>query len=80
MSNTDYTIADIISSLRNKFTYHAPNDTQKVRYTELREKFLELAIMIVDRTPICADQTVALRALHECSMMVNATIACNENE
>ena len=79
MSNTDYTTADIISSLRNKFTYHAPNDSQKVRYTELRDKFLELAIIIVDRTPICPDQTVALRALHECSMLVNASIACNED-
>jgi len=79
MSHTDYSTADIISSLRNKFTYHAPNEDQKVRYGELRGKFLDLALLIVDMTPVCADQTVALRKLHETSMAVNATIACNED-
>jgi len=78
MTNTDYSTADIISSLRNKFTYHAPSDDQKVRYEELRGKFLDLALLIVDMTPVCPDQTVALRQLHEASIAVNSTIACNE--
>ncbi len=70
---------EILSAMiDNKFKYHAPTDNQISRYNALREKFRELALMIVDYTPICPDQTVSIRKLHEASMSVNATIACNE--
>ena len=64
--------------INNKFKYHAPTPEQILKYNALREKFRELALLIVDLTPICPDQTVAIRKLHEASMSVNATIACNE--
>ena len=61
-----------------RFTYNAPKGDQVERYQKLRDKFRELAHMIVDLTPDCVDQDVALRKLSEASMAVNITIACNE--
>ncbi len=71
---------DITQEIQNKFVYHRPTPNQVLRYNDLRTAFRSLALLIVDMTPICADQTVALRKLHETSMAVNATIACNEDE
>lgn len=76
MSN--FTLQDVLMDIEHKFTYHAPTPEQVLKYDALREKFKTLAIDIVDLTPICPDQTVALRKLHECSMAVNSVIACNE--
>ncbi len=65
--------------LDNWFTYHPPTEEQENRYVLLRDKFRELAYLILQETPACADQTAALRQLRECSMAVNQSIACNEN-
>ena len=64
----------------NWFIYHKPCGTQPQRYQELRERFHFLATIILENTPACPDQTVALRKLRECSMAVNQTIACNESD
>jgi len=64
--------------LENWFTYHPPSEEQVGRYQTLREAFYQLGVLILDNTPACADQTVALRKLRECAMSVNQTIACNE--
>ena len=47
----------VIRDIENKFQYHAPTPNQVLRYNTLREKFKELAMLIVDYTPICPDQT-----------------------
>ena len=70
--------AEILRDMEKKFEYREPTDEQKRRYKLLGAKFLELAKDIIDITPICPDQTVALRKLHECSTAVNSTISCNE--
>ena len=62
----------------NMFIYHAPKGDQTHRYEKIRCRFRALAHEIVDLTPVCADQTVALRKLHDAQMAVNLTIACNE--
>ncbi len=62
------------------FIYHAPSGSQVERYAKLRDKARELAELFIELSPACADQTVALRMLRECNMMMNATIACNEKE
>lgn len=66
--------------IKEWFIYHAPNAGQVERYGKLRDKARELAELFIELSPQCADQTVALRMLRECNMMMNATIACNEKE
>jgi hypothetical protein len=67
-----------MSDVENWFTYHKPTGNQQLRYTTLREEFKVLALLILDVTPCCPDQTSALRMLRETAMAVNQTIACNE--
>lgn len=66
--------------IKEWFIYHAPNQDQVERYGKLRDKARELAELFIELSPQCADQTVALRMLRECNMMMNATIACNNAE
>jgi hypothetical protein len=64
--------------LENWFTYHPPKADQQERYVELREHFHRTALAILTLTPVCADQTAALRVLREAAMAANQIIACNE--
>ena len=64
--------------LKNEFTYHSPKENQPERYQLIRDKALELALVIFHNTPSCADQTAAIRKLRECVMTANSAIACNE--
>lgn len=64
--------------INNMFSYHAPKADQPARYEALRAKAKELATLIVESTPKCADQTAAIRKLRECIMTANAAIAINE--
>lgn len=60
------------------FTYHAPHGNQADRYVALREKALELAVLIQDTTPESREQSVALTNLQQTVMWANAAIAINE--
>ena len=73
-----FTPAEVLRDLENKFKYHPPTLEQKMKYDTLRNKFLELAKEILDATPICPDQTVAFRKLHEASIAVNSCITNND--
>jgi hypothetical protein len=64
--------------LANWFSYHPPTPTQATKYEVLREEFHELAKTVVDLTPACADQTVAIRKLRDALMAANLCLACNE--
>lgn len=66
------------ADLDNWFTCHPPFGDQTERYVKIRDKAKELAEMVVECSPACADQTVALRKLRETVMAINLTIACNE--
>ncbi len=57
------------------FTYHAPNEEQQKRYTELRAAAKNFAYALKSNTKPSADQTAALRLLRECVMTANASIA-----
>lgn len=57
------------------FTYHPPTPEQQEQYKRIRDKAKELAQVIVDNTPYCADQSAALRHLREAVMTANASIA-----
>ncbi len=64
--------------VEHNFTYHAPKPGQPERYTQLREKYKELALLVLDLTPESGEQSLALTHLEYSSMMANASIARNE--
>jgi len=58
------------------FTYHAPKGDQAERYVILRDAARDLAFLIQQIVPPCADRSAAIRKLRECVMTANAAIAC----
>lgn len=62
--------------LHNWFTYHSPSPDQLPKYLAIREAGLELARVITNNSPQCADQTAAIRKIREAVMTANAAIAC----
>lgn len=69
---------DKLKQIENNFTYHSPKEGQPERYTAIREKAKELAILIVQQTPASREQSVALTELETAVMWANAAIARNE--
>jgi hypothetical protein len=66
------------SELDNVFTYHSPKGDQPQRYEKLRNAAKVFAEVILDCTPQCSDQTVAIRKVREAVMTANASISINE--
>jgi len=64
--------------IEHNFTYHAPKPGQPEKYTALRAKAKELALLIGDLTPASREQSVALTALETAVFWANAAIARNE--
>lgn len=64
--------------LDNIFTYHAPKNDQVERYQAIRDAGKMLAQAIIDNTPGCPDQAMAVRKVREAVMTANAAIAINE--
>ena len=64
--------------IENNFTYHAPKPGQPERYTQIREKAKELALLIIDLAPYSREQSIALTELESSVMWANAAIARNE--
>jgi len=71
---------DILKRIDNDFVYHAPFGDQVQRYADLREAGRQLAIKIVESTPISREQSLALTKLEEAIMHANSAIARNEIE
>jgi hypothetical protein len=69
---------DQVTQIERNFTYHAPKPGQPERYTLLREKAKELAMLIVEQTPRSREQSLALTHVEDASMWANAAIARNE--
>lgn len=63
--------------VRNDFIFHPVIGDQDERYQMNREKFLELALFIVDSTPVSREQSLCLTALEEAMFWANAAIARN---
>ena len=66
------------AEIYNRFTYHPPKPGQPERYQALREKALELALLILDTTPASREQSTALTHLETAIFWANAGIARNE--
>jgi hypothetical protein len=74
-----YTVAlELMQRLQRAFTYHKPKDDQGERYTKIRAKAYELALVIAECTPPSREQSVAFTELETAVMWANAAIARNE--
>ena len=62
----------------NRFTFHPPHGDQVRRFECLREQARGLAFLILQGTPPCREQSLALTKLEEVVMWANAAIARNE--
>lgn len=64
--------------IANRFTYHAPKQSQIRRYEYIRDWAKWLALQICNMTPTSREQSLAITALEECVFWANAAIARNE--
>jgi len=63
--------------LDNWFMYHAPDGPEQLqKYQAIREAGRVFAEVILAQTPMCADQSVAIRKIRETVMIANQAIAC----
>lgn len=69
---------DKIKQVENSFTYHPPKPGQQERYTAIRAKAKDLALLILEATPASREQSLALTELESSVMWANAAIARNE--
>jgi hypothetical protein len=60
------------------FTYHAPNDTQRVRYETLRKEARLFAHTINGMCPESREKSLAITKIQEAVMFANAAIAIHE--
>jgi len=67
-----------MKELDNIFSYHSPKPGQPERYERIRQAAKELSRTIIECTPVCADQSAAIRKVREAVMTANAAIAINE--
>lgn len=70
----------VVEQIDRVFTYHAPKEDQGERYTALRARAKDMALMIVENSPPGREQAVALTKLEECIMFANAAIARGEDQ
>ncbi len=57
------------------FTYHPPVGDDAACYNIIRAAAKDFADLLIAHTPVCADQSAAIRHLRECVMTANAAIA-----
>ena len=64
-----------LANVDNVFTYHAPEGDDPQKYQRIRDAAKQLATVIIENTPNCADQSASLRHVREAVMTANASIA-----
>ena len=67
-----------IAQVEHNFTHHAPKEGQPEKYTQLRSKAKELALLILELTPASRERSVALTELETACFWANAAIARGE--
>lgn len=66
------------NDLNNLFRHHPPQSDMDVkRYERIRAAGLEFAKLILENTPGCGEQTLAIRRAHEAVMYANCAVACH---
>jgi hypothetical protein len=61
--------------ISNLFTYQAPREEHISKYEAIRNYAKFLAELIVDKTPDCREQRLALANIEQAVMWANAAIA-----
>lgn len=64
--------------IARNFTYHPPKPGQPEKYTAIREKAKELAMLMHAECPISRELSLAFTNLEQSVMWANAAIARNE--
>lgn len=64
-----------VVDLDHVFTYHPAGPEQIACYAAIREAAKGLVQAIVENTPVCPDQSVAIRKVREAVMTANAAVA-----
>lgn len=67
-----------MNDLEVRFTYHPPKAGQPERYTRIRNKALDLAILMDAECPDSREKSLAITKVDEAVMWANAAIARNE--
>ncbi len=57
------------------FDYHRPNDEQRKMYDDVRVAAKNMARVIFESCPACADRSAAIRKVREAMFTANAAIA-----
>lgn len=66
------------SEVHERFEYHALKKGQAPRLTHIREHLGELAQAVLDETPTCREQAIAITKLEEAAFWADAAICRNE--
>ena len=66
---------EAVDRLNKTFTYHPPNEAQRIRFEELRRGAREFGQLLLLNCPPSAEQQLAIRRLQECVFWGNASIA-----
>lgn len=69
---------DLVKRVNNDFVYHQPFGDQVSRYAAIREYGRQMALQIIEDTPISREQSIALTHLENAIFYANAAIARNE--
>jgi hypothetical protein len=75
-----HTLSARQSAALSSFHYHKPTDEQIQRIANVRSALKQAAEIVILNTPESADQTAALRKLHEAMMTANKAIVCETPE
>lgn len=67
-----------MTTIENNFTYHAPEEDQIARYTEIRQNAKLTAELFDKLCPDSREKSLAMTKLEEAVMWANASIARNE--
>ena len=65
----------LLEQIEQAFVYHAPKDGQPEKYVKIRDAGKALAVAILENTPMCADQSAAIRKVREAIFTANSAIA-----
>jgi len=68
------------SQILKLFTYRKWSDAEVARYKPLREKAMEYAMAIYNTVPACPERTLAIRAIHQASILVNTAVTLHPLE
>lgn len=76
MSESKHTLSHRQAEILSSFHYHKPSDDQVQRISNVRGALKHAAELVILNTPEGADQTAALRKIHEAMMTANKAIVC----